>query len=91
MGKASSLSTKKRLRQSKKRQAGNKANKTRLKSQVKKFRGAVEAGNANELRKITPETFSIIDKAVKKGVLHKNAAARYKSRLSKLASKPPEQ
>jgi small subunit ribosomal protein S20 len=91
MGKASSLSTKKRLRQSKKRQARNKSNKTRLKTQIKKFRGAVETGNANELRKVTPETFSVIDKAVKKGVLHKNAAARYKSRLSKLASKPSGQ
>ena len=87
MGKASSLTTKKRLRQSKKRQARNKANKTRLKSQVKKFRGAVESGNPNEVRKITPETFSVIDRAVKKGVLHRNAAARYKSRLSKLAGK----
>ena len=88
MGKASSVTTRKALRQSKRRQARNKANKTRLKGQVKKFRGAVEAGNQNELRKLTPETFSIIDRAVRKGVLHKNSAARTKSRLIKLANKP---
>jgi small subunit ribosomal protein S20 len=83
MGKASSLSTKKRLRQSKKAQARNKANKTRLKSQLKKARSV--AGTP-EGTKSLPETYSIIDKAVKKGVLHKNAAARHKARLSRLAS-----
>lgn len=82
MGKASSLSTKKRLRESKKAQATNKANRTRLKSQVKKFRAAAETGGTD--KKLALETQSVIDRAVKKGVLHKNAAARYKSRLSKL-------
>lgn len=83
MGKASSLSTKKRLRQSKKAQARNRANKTRLKSQLKKTRSL--AGTP-EAAKSLPETYSIIDKAVKKGVLHKNAAARHKARLSRLAN-----
>jgi small subunit ribosomal protein S20 len=85
MGKASSLSTKKRLRQSKKRQARNKSNKTRLKSQLKKFRSAVEGGDQSEIKKLLPETYSVIDKSVRKGVLHKNAAARHKSRLTRLA------
>ena len=79
MGKASSLSTKKRLRESKKAQARNRANRTRLKSQVKKFRATAEAGMNSELKKMMPDTQSVIDKAVRKGVLHKNAAARYKS------------
>jgi small subunit ribosomal protein S20 len=85
MGKASSLSTKKRLKQSKKAQARNRANKTRLKSQLKKVRSMASSGSA-EASKSLSETYSIIDKAVKKGVLHKNAAARHKARLSRLAN-----
>jgi small subunit ribosomal protein S20 len=84
MGKASSLSTKKRLRQSKKAHARNRANKTRLKSELKKVRN-IASMSTSEASKNLPEAYSVIDKAVRKGVLHKNAAARHKSRLSKLA------
>jgi small subunit ribosomal protein S20 len=83
MGRASSLSTKKRFRQSKKRQARNKANRTRLKTAVKQARMA--AANGEDITEMLPTSFSVIDKAVRKGVLHKNAAARHKSRLTKLA------
>lgn len=79
MGKASSLSTKKRLREARKRQAINKAGKTRLKGQLKKARGV----EGNDRKKVLPETYAVIDKMVKKGLIHKNAAARYKSRLAK--------
>ena len=41
--------------------------------------GDADAGAAREL---LPETISLIDKAVQKGALHRNAAARYKSRLT---------
>ncbi len=84
MGKASSLSTKKQLRQSKKRQMANKSNKTRVKSQLKKVRGAAESG-ANAAAML-PAAYSVIDKAVHKGVLSKNAAARHKSRLTRLSN-----
>jgi small subunit ribosomal protein S20 len=85
MGRASSLSTKKRLRQSKKHQARNKANKTRLKSELKKVR--LQAASGADAAKSLPEAYSIIDKSVRKGVLTKNAAARHKSRLTRLANK----
>jgi len=85
MGKASSLSTKKRLRESKKRQARNKANKTRLRTELKKVR--LSAASGEDAGKLLPEAYSIIDKSVRKGVLSKNAAARHKSRLTKLANK----
>ena len=85
MGKASSLSTKKRLRQSRKRQTVNKANRTRVKSQLKKVRSTAEESTA-DAKRILPETYAVIDKAVKKGVLSKNAAARHKSRLTKLSN-----
>jgi small subunit ribosomal protein S20 len=72
-------SAEKRVRQNEKRRQVNRSNRTRLRSSIKKLRGAIAEGNATEL---LPETISTIDKAVQKGVLHRNAAARYKSRLT---------
>ncbi|HVG33997.1 MAG TPA: 30S ribosomal protein S20 [Pyrinomonadaceae bacterium] len=72
-------SAEKRVRQNEKRRQINRSNRTRLRSSIKKLRGAIAEGNATEL---LPETISTIDKAVQKGVLHRNAAARYKSRLT---------
>ncbi len=86
MGRASSITTKKALRQSKTRQERNKSNKTRLKTQIKKVRAAAEAGQHSEVKKLLPETYSVIDKSLKKGIIRKNTAARHKSRLSKLAT-----
>jgi len=82
MGKASSLSTKKRLRQTKRRQAQNKANKTRVRSELKKLRAE---GSGTDAQKLLPELYAVVDRAVRKGVLHKNAAARLKSRITKQA------
>lgn len=72
-------SAEKRVRQNEKRKQINRSNRTRLRGSIKKLRGAIAEGNATEL---LPETISTIDKAVQKGVLHRNAAARYKSRLT---------
>ena len=74
-------SAEKRMRQSENRRAINRGNRTRVRTQIKKLHTAIAAGNktASEL---LPATISIIDKAVQKGVLHKNAAARHKSRLT---------
>jgi small subunit ribosomal protein S20 len=74
-------SAKKRMRQSEGRRAINRGNRTRVRSQIRKLRAAL-TGNAKELGKLLPATVSIIDKAVQKGALHKNAAARHKSRLT---------
>ncbi len=60
-------SAKKRMRQNEKRRAINRGHRTKVRSYIKKLRGALD---------------SVIDKSVQKGVLHANAAARYKSRLT---------
>ncbi len=65
-------SAKKRLRQSAKRQLRNQIAKTRIKTEVKK----AIAGDQNV-------AVSVIDRAAAKGIIHKNAAARKKSRLAK--------
>ncbi len=79
-------SAEKRMRQSERRRKINKANRTRVRSSIKKLRGALATGNGGEIKAILPSTISTIDKAVQKGVLHKNAAARHKSRLTQHAN-----
>jgi small subunit ribosomal protein S20 len=75
-------SAEKRVRQNEKRREINRNNRGRLRTSIKKLRGALSTGDANSIQELLPETISTIDKAVQKGVLHRNAAARYKSRLT---------
>lgn len=80
-------SSEKRMRQNEKRRLVNRNNRGRLRTGVKKLRSALEGGDAGTVGTLLPETISLIDKAVQKGVLHRNAAARYKSRLTVRANK----
>jgi small subunit ribosomal protein S20 len=71
------------MRSGVRRNERNRANLSQLKTQVKKLRAVIATGDAAEARKALDETMSEIDKAAKKGVVHDNAAARYKSRLTR--------
>jgi small subunit ribosomal protein S20 len=71
------------MRQSQKRRARNRQNVSQLKTQVKKLRAAISEGNAQAAESLLSGTVGQIDKAAKKGVIHDNAAARYKSRLTR--------
>ncbi len=73
----------KRYRQSQKRQAINTTNRHKLRTQLKKLKTAVAAKKADDAKGLLPQTFSLIDKSVQTGVIKKNTAARYKSRLTK--------
>lgn len=73
----------KQERQSLKRRARNRRSVSQLKTQVKKLRTAIDKGDGDAARKLLSETTSEIDKAAKKGVVHDNAASRYKSRLAR--------
>ncbi|MBI4481721.1 MAG: 30S ribosomal protein S20 [Acidobacteria bacterium] len=75
-------SAEKRMRQSEKRRQINKRNKSFLRSQLKKVRQKIAAGDVEGARQMLPEVHSVIDRSVAKGVLHRNAAARHKSRLT---------
>ena len=75
-------SAEKRDRQNVRRNAVNTANRTKLRTQLKKLRAAIAAGDAQAAQTLLPQTISFIDKAIQKGVLHRNAAARHKSRLT---------
>ena len=75
-------SAEKRVRQNEKRRAVNRSNRTRVRTQIKKLRSALKASDKNLSLELLNPTVSVIDKAVNKGILHKNTAARYKSRLT---------
>ncbi len=76
----------KQMRQGEKRRARNRKNLSQLKTQLKKLRAVVAEGNAEAAAKLLPAAEAEIDKAAKKGVVHDNAAARYKSRLARKVS-----
>lgn len=75
-------SAKKRMRQNEKRRDINRSNRSRMRTAIKKLRGALTSESANEAQTLLPATISAIDKAVNKGIIHRNTAARYKSRLT---------
>ncbi len=83
---ANHASALKRARQNEKRNARNKAYRTRVRSVVKKVRQAIAAGNADEAQAALKQAVPVIDKAAGKGVFHKKNASRQVSRLSKQVS-----
>ncbi|KXK00303.1 MAG: 30S ribosomal protein S20 [Acidobacteria bacterium OLB17] len=80
---ANHKSAEKRVRQTTKRNAINRSNRSKLRTSIKKLRAAVGAGDKAGAVELLNPTVSLIDKAVNKGIIHKNTAARYKSRLTK--------
>ncbi len=75
-------SAEKRDRQNIKRRAINRNNRSSLRTQIKNLRAMIATGDKSQSQDLLNPTISIIDKAVNKGILHKNTAARYKSRLT---------
>jgi small subunit ribosomal protein S20 len=70
-------------RRSIRRNTVNRKNKSVLRSQVKKLREAIQQNDKEAAQKLVPPTISLIDKSSKKGAIHKNKAARFKSRLTR--------
>lgn len=75
-------SAEKRMRQNEQRRLNNRSNRSRLRTEIKKLRTALADGDTKDVQVTLSQTISAIDKSVQKGVLHRNAAARYKSRLT---------
>ncbi len=76
-------SAQKRIRQSLKRRARNRSHRSRMRTAIKAVRTAVAGGDAQLAGEQLPKTISILDSLAHKGVIHANAAARTKSRLTK--------
>jgi small subunit ribosomal protein S20 len=75
----------KRHRQSLERRMRNKSVRTRVRRQMRLMRVAIDEGDAAKVKELLPETISVIDVGWRRGVLHRNTASRYKSRMARQA------
>jgi small subunit ribosomal protein S20 len=78
---ANHFSALKRVRQDEKRTEYNRQNKSRLRHQIRAMRRALTSKDAKAAAELLPATFSLIDRSAKSGIIKKNTAARYKSKL----------
>lgn len=80
---ANHKSAEKRIRQNARRNEINRSNRSKLRTQIKKLRAAIAGSDKTVSGELLNPTVSVIDKAVNKGLIHRNTAARYKSRLTR--------
>ena len=76
----------KRNRQNEAARERNKSVRSALKTAVRRFNEAIEAGNTDEAKVLAGEATKKLDKAASKGVIHKNQAANRKSSIAKKAA-----
>lgn len=79
---ANTVSSLKRVRSTERRTAVNRMRKSRLRHQIRAMRRLLEQKDAQGATKLIPVTFSVVDRSAKWGIIKKNTAARYKSRLT---------
>ncbi|HSO05767.1 MAG TPA: 30S ribosomal protein S20 [Pelomicrobium sp.] len=79
---ANSAQARKRARQAVKRRAHNVAQRSEYRTAIKKVRKAIQAGDKAQAKTALDECASTVDRIADKDILHKNTAARYKSRLA---------
>jgi small subunit ribosomal protein S20 len=79
---ANTVSSLKRVRITERRTAINRSRKSRLRHQIRAMRRLLEQKDAQAASKTLPATFSLVDRAAKWGIIKKNTAARYKSRMT---------
>lgn len=79
---ANIASAKKRAKQSEKRRDHNVSLRSKLRTFMKKVVSATEGGNLPHAQEAFKEAVPVIDRMANKGIIHKSAAARYKSRLN---------
>ena len=79
---ANTVSALKRVRMTERRTTINRIRRTRLRHQIRAMRRALDQKDKTAATKLLPETFSLVDRAAKWGIIKSNTAARYKSRLT---------
>jgi small subunit ribosomal protein S20 len=72
----------KRIETTERRTLRNRIFKSIVKTEIKKFEAAIHSGNLEEAKALLSRTAHVLDKASAKGILHKNAVSRKKSRLA---------
>ncbi|MEM7050645.1 MAG: 30S ribosomal protein S20 [Acidobacteriota bacterium] len=80
---ANNKSAEKRHRQNLERRDRNRSNRSRMRHAIRNLRSAVDSEDGAKAQELLGSTLSLIDTTARKGVIHRNTAARYKSRLSK--------
>ena len=78
---ANTYSALKRVRQTERRTEVNRKNKSRLRHQIRAMRRALTTKDVKAASELLSTTFSVIDRSAKSGIIKKNTAARYKSKL----------
>lgn len=76
----------KNIRKNRRRRDINRARRSRLRSQLRKLRELVARKDVDAARKQLPVTLSLLDRSRSKGIIHRNTAARHKSRLTRLVA-----
>jgi len=76
-------SAEKRMRQNVKKRAENRQRRSRMRTEIKKFRKLVEEKKVEAAQESLKIVYAVIDRSAQKGMIHANTAARYKSRLTK--------
>ncbi|MEP0202844.1 MAG: 30S ribosomal protein S20 [Halioglobus sp.] len=79
---ANSPQAKKRARQSEKRRTHNSSLRSLVRTNIKKVLAAIESGDAEQAKTAYASAVPVIDRMADKGIIHKNKAARHKSRLN---------
>ena len=79
---ANSPQAKKRARQAVKRRSHNASLRSLVRTVIKRVHAAIEAGDAEQAKAAYSEAVPVIDRMADKGIIHKNKAARHKSRLN---------
>ena len=79
---ANTKSAEKRIRQAEKRRVRNRYHRSRMRTAIKRLRGLIDEGKSTEARETLQGTLGLIDATAQKSVIHRNAAARTKSRLT---------
>ena len=79
---ANTVSSLKRVRIAERRTTSNRMRKSRLRHQIRAMRRLLDQKDTAGAAKAVPTTFSLVDRAAKWGIIKKNTAARYKSRLT---------
>jgi small subunit ribosomal protein S20 len=76
----------KNIRKNRRRNAINRARRSMLRSQIRKIRDLLARKDADGARQALTATLSILDRSLRKGIIHRNTAARHKSRLTRQVS-----
>ena len=79
---ANSPQARKRARQSEKRRSHNASLRSLVRTNIKRVVAAIETGNAEQAQEAYTKAVPVIDRMADKGIIHKNKAARHKSRLN---------